>query len=396
MTKRTVLIFRGPQHHAPLLKPLENELRRRGWRVEHFTTNTEANFQIALNRELGIGNYYWLGDYIVRDKAERLYLEHAGKFQERLEEKNVLSMMMPVVLDRIVKHTCEEWTAIPQLLKAVKPDRVLALHEINRWGVILGYWCQQRKIPYFTMQEGLYYGDPWIYTGHTTYGTSLVWGQGTKDKLIAAGCPAEKIVVAGHPDLLQRIQAGQARVEGGLGEGWDWRKNRKVIMVLPALSHVDRNAELLVQGLEKDWCVVIRPHPLSGLQDVTDLQTIFAPYSDQVKVLPVDVGEEEKWEWLMASGVCLVAGTSSVMLEVLAAEKPLGLIEAHGMVRRYADEGLGSECTGLTLQDAAKKILLEKEKFADNQRAWVKKEAERLDAAGVMADIVEAGTWTIS
>lgn len=378
-----VLIFRGPQHHGPLMRPVEQELAARGWELVYYTANTEACFQVGLNKELGVDGYKWLPDYIDKPRARRLYEAHAKQAMRLLQEENVLSMLLPQVLDRILLFSCEEWTATERLLREVRPDRALALHEINRWGVMLGYWCQRLKVPLFTMQEGLYYGDPWIYTGHTTYGTSLVWGEGTRQQLIAAGCPAEKIVVTGHPDLARRIAQGKQDAAGlPVPDG------QRVALLLFAQVHVGEQAAMLLEGLTPDWTVVVRPHPMASLTDLRDMEERFGK---RCVVLPVGTDDAVKFAWMARAEVCLVAGCSSVILECLAAEKPLGLIPTANMARDYAAEGIGVSCEGMTLQESLQKILHEWEGYRERAQAWVRQEAKSLDAAGRMADVIVSG-----
>lgn len=384
MNKRC-LVFVGPQHHMPLMRPLIAELEGRGWEMVYYTANTEACFQIGLGQEVGAGGYRWLPDYVDRPKAKRMYEGHVKQIQPWLEKENVLGMMLPQVLDRILMHTCEEWTATENLLREVRPARALALHEINRWGVMLGYWCQRGKVPLYTMQEGLYYGDPWIYTGHTTYGTSLVWGEGTKQKLVAAGCPAEKIVVVGHPDLAKRIAQGQSTMHP------DPRaKGRRIALFLLAHVQLGEQAGNLLEGLGADWYVVVKPHPLAAQPDLEDIKKAFGG-RDNCLVLPVDTPEEEKWQWVMQAEVCLVAGCSSVILECLAAGKKLGIIPTENMAHNYTMDGIAVSCTGMTIQNAIQKIRVEWGQCEEKAKAWVGQEATSLDAASKMADLVERG-----
>lgn len=382
--KREILCFVGPQHHMPLLKPALEVLQGHGWGVSFYTANTEAAFQVNLNEHVGVGNYHWLPDFTDKKRARTLYQQHAARLRKVMETPTVLDMMLPQVLDRIIMHSCEEWTATEALLKKLRPGRVLALHEINRWGVMLGYWCMRLEIPLYTMQEGLYYADPWIYTGHTTYGVSMVWGEGTKRQLVAAGCPEEKIRVVGHPDLGRRI--AQGREEVGMIE-----EQRRVILLFLAHVHVGEDAVRLLADLPEGWVLVVKPHPLASLDDVQSLHRHFGG-RENVRILEVETPDREKFAWIARAEVCLVAGCSSVILECLAAGKRLGIVPTEHSVRDYSQEGIAVACPGLSIWQAARKTMEEFEgQCREQAMEWVRSEACTLDAARAMADIVERG-----
>jgi hypothetical protein len=67
---------------------------------------------------------------------------------------------------------------------------------------MLGYLSHVHRVPYFTLQEGLYYADLHYYRFHTDFSTAcMVWGEDCRDILLKAGCSDDKIYPLGNTHL---------------------------------------------------------------------------------------------------------------------------------------------------------------------------------------------------
>ena len=271
-----VLVFRGPAHHSQIMRPIEDELEAQGCDVIRYTAGTEAAFQVGLQEEAGVGleSWKWLEDYGDDAAAAKLYRGHVPYFLEKLATPNSLSLMAPQVLDRIILFSCREWVATRNLLRSVRPTACLVLHELNRWSMMLAAWASSMSIPVWSLQEGMYYANPWLYTGHTRYSKSLVWGEATKEKLISAGCAPERVEVLGHPDLGRRWERAASEVSAGQlvdelpapAQG-----KRLALAFLPHIT-IGPQAGMIMQGLAgSDWFLACRYHQLASLPVIASL-----------------------------------------------------------------------------------------------------------------------------
>ena len=358
-SNRRVLVFRGPVHHSLLLRPVEDALEKEGWEVIRYTTDTESCFQAGLDEEFGVGRYEWLPDYGNEEAARRLHREHAPRFQALFMQSNALSLMLPQVFDRVTLTACREWIALREMFNKVRPARAMALHEINRWGVMLGYYASKLGIPYFTFQEGLYYAEPFIYTGHTTYSKSLVWGEATKRKLLEAGCGMESVEVIGHPDLARRWEMCSTLEQQALldQELPPQAKGKRVVLVF--VSHVQIASDAagaITAGLEgSEWFLAVRTHFLSARPNIDSAIALFK--HAQTWVSPAEMPVEHHWRLMCRAECAVIVGCSTTIVEWASLGKPCVQVSAEHMLRDFAAEGLSVSCEGLSLLQGVEKAM---------------------------------------
>lgn len=345
----------------------------------------EACFQISLNEELGPRGYCWLPDYEDEGKAQKLYREHAPWFRELLRVPNSLSLMLPQVLDRIVLFTCRETVALENLMKEQRPVLGLCLHELNRWGMLQGWMHQERSVPFYTLQEGLYYGDPWIYTGHTTYSHSFIWGAGTRSKLEASGNDPSRLLSYGHPDLGIRLQqAGGVLYPDDLPAS---AKGKDLALLFVSNLEIREAATGLCDGLERtNWHLIVQVHQLASLPYIHKIKQMFAHPS--VTVISNATDMHQLWRFMKAAKLYLHIGTSTNVLEWASTGKPSGQIGAVGMHRDFAAEGVSVPVDGLRMIDALHQVdtRWEPDGYPERQAAFVKEELEAVDAAPAIVD----------
>ena len=389
---KTLLVFRGPPHHQQLLRPVEDELESRGWKIVRYTANTEAVFQAPLNVELGTDGYLWLPDFDDPKKSEAVYERHWEWFRELYEQKTPISLLPPQILDRVMHFTCEEFISTRRMIDQVQPTACLALHEINRWGMMLAYWASVRRVPVWTMQEGMYYGHPWIYTGHTRYSRSLVWGEAARQKLLEAGSGEERVHVVGHPDLARRYRQGtesKAQLKEELPA--DVRDRPKLALVFVTNVAVRGAGEDLFTGWEEqeEWGMVVRCHQLSTLSHMQTIEKVFRRKG--IFFSPLSIPYEHHWRLMANADLCLIVGCTTTALEWLYQRtKPLAQIGTLAMYQNFAEAGLAIEITGMPLLTGFKKTEAEWAATCQpNVEQFVSAQIAEGEAFKRLADIIE-------
>lgn len=385
------LTFFGPLHHFQLLSPILSVLKDRGWENIIYTANAEACFEHGLQQTIE-ANWEWLPFYNDARRQEKMYNEALPYFRQLYEKPGVLSYMIAPITDRVIRETVCDFWATKKLLEKIKPTVCLALHELNRWGMLLGYWCNVMRIPFYTFQEGMYYGNPWIYTGHTKYSTSLMWGEAGRDKLLASNADPNKIKVVGHPDLAKRWADAEAQKD----QAWAllppaWKGKRIVIIYITnvGLSHID--VATLLKGIENsDWRVVVRIAFLSSKPLTDKVKEFFAPFPELAFVTPPEP-EHPLWPLLAIGEALCVLGCSTLSLEWLAHGKPLAEAYSPGQALSFKEAGVavdgGNPFTILDWIKTAEETFAKPE-HQEKVKAFVKSYIEEDNAAEKLADII--------
>jgi hypothetical protein len=384
------LTFLAPIHWLNTLAPVVSALEARGVHNTYVTANAEAAFEHGLAQRLDT-NWEFLPLYNDEKRQERHYTETIAYFRELYTKPSPVSFLVPPVADRIIREVCNDTWAFKRILDQQKPDLCLVLHELGRWGCIFGYWCQQKHIPFWSVQEGCYYGDPRIYAGHTRYSTSLVWGEATKRKLLAAGCPAEKLIVTGHPGLKARwddAEAKRAEALALLPPHFAGKKYAALYITNINLQHIDVPA--LVEGLAaSDYRLIVRIAVMGTVPLIQKVQELFKGYEHLVYVSPPI--NDLALPLLNLAEVIAVLGCSTVTLECLWKGKPTAEVFTPGVPYSFLQAGVVGDAsnphTALAWIEATQ-ALFATDAHQDKVRAYVQDEICDGDAAGNMADIM--------
>ena len=345
MTK--ALIFLGPPHWLNALRPVADALQRQKVQVEWFTANAESSFETGIQAALPAGEtWHWLPSFAQRDEVRTAYQRLVTYARTQYRQPSAMACLPPSIMDRVTWEIASDATAMPHLLDSVKPDVCIALHELGRWGMLLGYWCARKGIPYFTTQEGMYYGHPWIYTGHTKYSTSLVWGNATRDILTKAG--AEKVEVIGHPGMKKMWEKAVARKDEALASIPEPLRTRKFVtlyMTHGAFSLTDDLAPWLA-GLEAaGYAVLVRIAIMANLSMLQQVQEVFQKYPS---VVHVSVGHDLLWPYAAMSEAVIVLGCSTFTLEALWHGLPVGELANPAQPFIFSDHGLAAPISAET------------------------------------------------
>ncbi len=386
-----VLAFYGPEHHNQLLTPIVRALQARGWEHVPYTANAEAAFEVGLLRHDHLKDFLWLPDFATRPEIEATYEDGCAYFQQMYAEANPVSLLIPPIADRILYEIATDFHGTRRMLEAVKPDVCLALHELNRWGALLGYWSQVKEIPYYTFQEGQYYGQDWIYTGHTRYSTSLVWGAAGARKLFAGGAPAEKVQILGHPDLAARQKWAEGQKEHALASLPETFRDKKVVFVFVTsvtLQHI--NLDNMLAGLvDAGYRVVMDLHILAALELKNRIKEIFKPAFGTA----IHLNEQPLFALplLSLATAVVVIGCSTLGLEALWWGKPLCEIHAPGQPASFATDygvaiAVGERPLLAAVQEAEQHWTLTAHR--DKVNAFVKDHIAHPNAAEKIADYI--------
>lgn len=384
------------------MRPVEQALKKRGVEIIHYTADTEACFQVDLNKELGTNGYLWLSDYQDPEEIEKLYNDHVSYFQRLYASPNGLSLALPQVLDRVIRFTVADWCATRRMLSKVRPTFTLALHELNRWGMILGAFSHVNKIPFFTLQEGLYYGHPSIYRGITKYSHAFIWGRGTEEKLLAAGNAPERLIRVGHPDIASRLSNASTKdarhkLYSELPEA---ARDKKIVLLFVGNLGISGDISPLFEGLtESPYFLVARSHQLSSVPAIEAMRQQFNKPGSYFSETERADSLAHHWRLMAHAEMFIHIGCSTTVVEWAYTGKPQGQIRTNQMHRDFANEMISVPVDNMTFLNAIKKIDFEwhaHEKatvlppdfrsWADDQKRFVDTEIDHGDAAGAIAE----------
>jgi GT2 family glycosyltransferase len=209
------------------------------------------------------------------------------------------------------------------MLTLEKPDLLFALHELNPWGKLLGYLSHVHRIPYFTLQEGLYYADIHYYRFHTDFSTAcLVWGEDCRQILLRAGCSDDKIYPVGNThiwtakaDAISDEAVRETRSALGIAP------EKMIILFLMSHSHYQPfDARKFLDWMKRrgDVVAVFKWHPVTS-KEIVERALERVPIDAPV----INVPSFDTYRLIGASDVCITVGNSTTGLEAIAFGKPL-------------------------------------------------------------------------
>lgn len=199
-----ILCFLAMPHHTRFLQPVLDGLEKKGHEIIYFTTIADFPFEGELRKQ---GKpYKLLQQYLTPDRKAQVERVHKKFIKEWTTEKVFAwpdMVYWPLALQsNLMRVGIEDYFGIEEMILQEKPDMLVALHERNRWGKIMGYLGCKNHVPFLTFQEGDYYEKRLSFSSHTEYSTAfLVWGQRTMDMLSSLGAAKEKMYLIGNTHL---------------------------------------------------------------------------------------------------------------------------------------------------------------------------------------------------
>jgi len=347
LSGKKVLCFIALPHHNRFLVPIMEALAQQGMEVVYFTAAAEGAFEITLNQ----ANlpYRHVFDYATADTANDVIAamrELRPVLQEKILNNRALQSVPIVIHDKVIRSAVENFHGLNRMLEVEKPDLLFALHELNPWGKILGYLSHVHRIPYFTLQEGLYYADIHYYRFHTDYSTAcVVWGQECREILLRAGCSDDKIYPLGNTHIWDAKReftepAAVQRTRSALGIA----PEKKVILFLMSHSHYRPfEAQTFVRWMKErgDTVALFKWHPVTGKEIVDKALENFKNDPLMLSVRDVDT-----YALIGASDVCVTVGNSTTGLETLVFGKPLMEVRLPDQPYSYTLQGVAEQACG--------------------------------------------------
>jgi GT2 family glycosyltransferase len=344
---RKVLCFIALPHHNRFLVPIMDLLRTHGMEVVYFTAAAEGAFEITLNQaKLPYRHLLDYSDSETAAKVENAYRRLRPIYQEKILRSRTFQAVPVVIQDKTIRPAVENFYCLTRMLEIEKPDCLFALHELNPWGKMLGYLSHVYRIPYFTLQEGLYYADVHYYRFHTDFSTAcLVWGEDCRQLLCRAGCGDDKIYPVGNTHIwgakaeaASSIAIQQTRDELKIGVGI------KIVLFLMSHSHYQPfDMRPFLSWLESrgDVVAVFKWHPVTG-KDIINRALEHTSASAPV----IKASELDTYRLIGASEICVTVGNTTTGLEAIAFEKPVIECRLPDQTYSFADRGVAEVATG--------------------------------------------------
>lgn len=324
---RKIVVYIALSHHTRFFIPVMKKLEGLGVQVIYIVGQGERSQELTAIT-LGL-DFVHAFDYVAErdrpDVMENYRILRNGVAEGIKKDIAIGASNALTVLDKTLYAAATEYIGFKNFLKTEKPDICFALHELNRWGKLLGFWAKKMNIPFMTLQEGLYYNHDFAYIGHVQYSTlNLVWGRKTQQKLVGFEAPREKIIPVGNTHIAQEIERlekedvrTQKRQELGM-------ENKRVALLLFSLhpSPIEDLEGLFDILPDNDHIQLIcKFHPVATLIAIEEWKSGIAEHIRN-RILFIH-GGEDTYSLIAASDVCVMAEPSTTGLEVLAIGRPL-------------------------------------------------------------------------
>jgi len=344
---KTIACFVALPHHSRFLWPIASAAERQGARLVYFTTMSDYPYERELvlkGKDVKLLQAY--GNSLTSQKKTRMLKEFLEMWTDRLFSWSGNRHWPFNQVSKLHENAFEEFLCCERFIEKEKPDMILALHERNRWGKIIGYFSRKFGIPYLTMQEGEMYEDRLSWSGHTEYSSALMlWGGATMDILIRHGAAPEKMVQVGNTHLsgLQESMdmdqvSREVRKDLGIPNG------KKIILFLVGLQWgviKDREIwEMVLSDLpqREDIVVVLKWHPKITYDGY---KKDFEPMLKEAFPTCVAMHNYDSYRLLAAAEYCVTLGKTTIAVEAIAFGCHLfSMPDRDGVKDHYGDWGV--------------------------------------------------------
>jgi Glycosyl transferase family 2/UDP-N-acetylglucosamine 2-epimerase len=344
---KKALCFIALPHHNRFLVPIMEALQSQGMQVGYFTAAAEGAFEITLNQ----ANlpYRHVLDYANDETSKRAFdafNELRSLWQDKILNNHTFQSVPVVIQDKVIRAAVENFHSLDRMLEMEKPDLLFALHELNPWGKILGYLSHVHRIPYFTLQEGLYYANIHYYRFHTDFSTAcLVWGEDCRQILLRAGCSDDKIYAVGNTHIwtakaLATSENAVRETRAALGIMPD----KKIILFLMSHSQYqpfDMRIFLDWMKRQGDVVAVFKWHPVTS-KEIVDRALERIPKDAPL----INAPSLDTYRLIGASDICITVGNSTTGLEAIAFGKPLVECRLPDQAYSFVEQGVAESAKG--------------------------------------------------
>lgn len=324
---KKICCFVALPHHSRFMWPVMEEARKAGAKTLFFTTLADYPFERdVLKRGVDCRLLQSYARPETRRKIAETTRDFFVQWQERIFEWDGLKHWPMVLQSSLLAAGFEEYHCLDEFMREEKPDLLLALHERNRWGKLLGHMARKYGVAYLTLQEGDYYEDRLSFCAHTEYTSALMlWGEDTASRLERHGAARNKMVLIGNTHLAQvgedQFSAKQKQItrkELGIA------KDKKVVLFLVGLQWgVVKNMALwenLLEGLGDDVVKIFKWHPK------VSAQSFRKDYLERFKErFPSCILTQnyEPYRLLAVADYCVALGKTTLGVEALSFGRPL-------------------------------------------------------------------------
>ena len=324
---KKVCCFVALPHHSRFMWPVMEEARKAGAETLFFTSLADYPFErdvVKRGAECRL-----LQSYATAETRERITVtteEFFAPWQQEILKWDGMKHWPMVLQSSLLTAAFEEYHCLDEFMRVEKPDLVIALHERNRWGKLLGHTTRKYSAAYLTLQEGDYYEDRLSFCSHTEYTTALMlWGEDTAARLERHGAARNKMVMVGNTHLAQvGADYFTAKKQQAIRKELDIPQGKKVVLFLVGLQWgVVKNLELwqeLLQGLGDDVVKILKWHPKVNAEGFKK------DFRDKLKdVAPscIVVQDYDPYSLLAVADYCVALGKTTLGVEALSFGRPL-------------------------------------------------------------------------
>ncbi|HCY88166.1 MAG TPA: hypothetical protein DHV36_23720 [Desulfobacteraceae bacterium] len=327
---KKVTAYVALKHHTRFIIPIMDALAALGAQTHYLVGQAERSQEIT-TIECGV-SYNHVFDFVHpedRDKVYQHYHMLRKTFGQALLEKDLFSLQAPTVLDKTLFAVAQEYVGFKNYLSEKQPDICLSLHELNRWGRMFSFHAKTLNIPHIVLQEGLLSSANFILTGHVQSSCfCLVWGEGTRRKLIEFEAPGDRIIPAGNTHLaneIKRLSENKTREAKRKAYAIEDKFVITLFFSIKLPQDVKEFVELIQLPVEEDHVeLFVKFHPGTTRQKIDEFLAKF-PKKTQQKVHGIH-GEEDTYCLIAMSDLCVLVEGSTIGPETLAIGTPLVLL----------------------------------------------------------------------
>ncbi|MBU1196539.1 MAG: hypothetical protein KKE62_11465 [Proteobacteria bacterium] len=323
---KKIIAYIALTHHVRFISPVMEKLAGQGAKVHYIVGQAERSQEItAIHSGL---DYSHIFDFVSdqdHDEIQRNYLKLRTAFSGNLKNNFLFGASPITVIDKTIYATAVEYVGFKNLLKDQTPDLCLALHELHRWGKMFAFWAKKYNVPVITFQEGLYFALDYGYIGHVQNSTlNLVWGERIKKKLADFEAPEEKIIPVGNTHLSHEIECQKKERKRDKKRAQYQCKNALAILLLfsgevPAADQLLPVFKSIAQTSHAR--LFVKFHPVTPYTQIKDwILSLPDEYQTKFKVFHED---ENTYDLMSLSDVCVIVQPSTTGLEALCFDKPL-------------------------------------------------------------------------
>jgi len=387
---KKIACFVALAHHTRFLLPITDQILKKGGEVIFFLPLSDYPFELELTRLKYPFKY--IQDYIRNKEKEQIKTAYNGlmdTLSSRFSQWDGVKTWPLFEQERSVSACIEECFGVETFLKEEKPDLIIALHERNRWGKIIGHYANRDAIPFVTLQEGDYHESRLSFSAHTEFSTAnLLWGSATKETLVKHYCSEDKISMVGNTHLDTAIkQYTKPKRLKKIRAKYKFNDTKKIVLVLVDLEYgaiIEAKIwEIFLSNLPKKVQLVIKWHPNVKRQTYVKIEKMIKAINPKVRMMYT----EDAYELLAVADYCVTLGKTTLALEAVAYGKPLFAYPSWTSKQEYyADKGVAQALKPLgdwtALEDTLKNGV--PENLAEAVEAYLSNSFYRLDGKAVM------------